>query len=89
MQRREFITLFGDAAAAWPLAALAQGSQQMRRVSVLLALGEKDPEAISRVKAFRLGMRDLGWIEGRNVQVEYRFARLNLESDLAFLDQAM
>ena len=51
----------------------------MRRVSVLLGLGEKDPEAIGRVKAFRLAMRDLGWIEGRNVQIEYRFAGTNLE----------
>ena len=78
MQRREFITLLGGAA-AWPLAAWAQGSQQMRRVSVLLGLGEKDPEALGRVKAFRVAMRDLGWIEGRNVQIEYRFAGTNLE----------
>jgi putative ABC transport system substrate-binding protein len=78
MQRREFITLLGGAAAL-PLAAWAQGSQQVRRVSVLLGLGEKDPEAIGRIKAFRSGMRDLGWIEGRNVQIEYRFAETNLE----------
>jgi ABC-type uncharacterized transport system substrate-binding protein len=78
MQRREFITLLGGAA-AWPLAAWAQGSQQTRRVSVLLGLGEKDPEAIGRVRAFRVAMRDLGWIEGRNVQIEYRFAGTNLE----------
>ena len=47
---------------------------------MLLGLAEKDPEAINRVKAFRLGMRDLGWIEGRNVQIEYRFAGTNRES---------
>ena len=70
---------FWAVAATWPLAAWAQGSQHVRRVSVLLGLGEKDPEAISRVKAFRLAMRDLGWIEGRNVQIEYRFAETNLE----------
>ena len=52
----------------------------MRRVSMLLGLDEKDPEATSRVKGFRLGMRDLGWVEGRNVQIEYRFAGSNLES---------
>ncbi len=80
MRRREFITLLGGAAAAWPLAARAQQPERMRRVSMLLGLGEKDPEAIARVKAFRLGMRDLGWIEGRNVQIEYRFAGSNLES---------
>ena len=79
MQRRDFISLLGSAAAAWPLAALAQELQKMRRVSVLLGLAEKDPEAMGRIKAFRLGMRDLGWIEGRNIQIEYRFAETNLE----------
>jgi len=80
MQRREFITLVGGAATTWPLAARAQRADRMRTVSMLLGLAEKDPEAINRVKAFRLGMRDLGWIEGRNVQIEYRFAGGNLES---------
>ena len=47
---------------------------------MLLGLDEKDPETNSRVRAFRLGMRDLGWVEGRNVQIEYRFAGTNLES---------
>ena len=80
MRRRDFISLVGSTAIAWPLAARAQPSDRMRRVSVLLGLAENDPEAISRIKAFRLGMRDLGWIEGRNVQIEYRFAGSNLES---------
>ena len=44
---------------------------------MLLGLSEKDPEAEGRIKAFRLGMRDLGWIEGRNVYVDYRFAGTN------------
>ena len=47
---------------------------------MVLGLAEKDPEAIARVKAFRLGMRDLGWIEGKTVQIEYRFAGINPES---------
>jgi putative tryptophan/tyrosine transport system substrate-binding protein len=80
MQRREFITLVGGAATTWPLAARAQRADRMRTVSMLVGLAEKDPEAINRVKAFRLGMRDLGWIEGRNVQIEYRFVGTNLES---------
>ena len=79
MRRRQFIRLLGGVA-AWPLVARAQQSDRMRRVSVLLGLSEKDPETNSRLKAFRLGMRDLGWVEGRNVQVEYRFAGSNLES---------
>jgi putative tryptophan/tyrosine transport system substrate-binding protein len=72
MKRREFITLVGGAATTWPFAARAQHTDRMRRVSMFLGLAEKDPEAINRVRAFRLGMRDLGWIEGRNVQIEYR-----------------
>ncbi|MGA8148587.1 MAG: ABC transporter substrate-binding protein [Gallionellaceae bacterium] len=78
MRRREFITLLGGAA-AWPLAARAQQPERMRRVSLLLGLTEMDPEAKARVKAFRLGMRDLGWVEGRNVQFEIRFAGSNPE----------
>jgi len=80
MRRRAFITLVGGAAATWPLAARAQRTDRMRTVSMLLGLAEKDPEAINRVKAFRLGMRDLGWIEGRNVQIDYRFTAANPES---------
>ena len=80
MKRREFITLLGGAAIAWPTAARAQQPKRLLRVSILLGLSEKDPEAKARVKAFLLGMRDLGWIEGRNVQVEYRFAGTDLES---------
>ena len=79
MRRREFITLLGGAA-TWPVVARAQKSEQMRRVSVLVGLDEKDAEAQRRAKAFRLGMRDLGWIEGRNIQIEIRFTESNLES---------
>jgi len=80
MRRRDFITLIGGTAATWPPAVWAQRTDRMRTVSILLRLAEKDPEAINRAKAFRLGMRDLGWIEGRNIQIEYRFAGSNLES---------
>ena len=79
MQRRKFIKFIGGAAVAWPLAARAQQTERVRRVGVLLGIGENDPEAKDRVKAFRLGMRDLGWIEGRNVRIEYRFAANNRE----------
>jgi ABC-type uncharacterized transport system substrate-binding protein len=80
MRRRKFILLTASASTTWPLAAWAQRTDRVRTVSVLLGVAEKDPEAINRVKAFRLGMRDLGWIEGRNVQIEYRFAGTDLES---------
>jgi putative ABC transport system substrate-binding protein len=80
MRRREFITLFSGAAVSWPLAVQAQQPDPIQRVSVLLGLTEVDPLQNARLKAFRLGMRDLGWIEGRNVQIEYRFAGANLAS---------
>src|SRR6476661_5133766 len=80
MRRREFVTLLGGTVAAWPLAAGAQKPEQTRRIIVLVGLDEKDAEAQRRAKAFRLGMRDLGWIEGRNIQIEIRFTESNLES---------
>ena len=76
MRRREFVTLLGGAAAAWPLAARAQQTH-VRRVSVLLGIAENDPEAKSRVKAFQQGLRDLGWSEPRNIQIDYRFVASN------------
>src|SRR5215510_4901686 len=72
-RRREFITLIGGAAAAWPLAARAQ-SQRVRRIGVLMGLVASDPEAQSRVGAFEHGLRELGWIQGRNLWIEYRWA---------------
>src|SRR3974377_2229779 len=79
MRRREFITLLGGAA-VWPLSVWAQQPNRTRRVGVLLGIVESDPETNARLKAFRLGMRDLGWIEGRNVQIEYRFAGSDLKT---------
>jgi putative tryptophan/tyrosine transport system substrate-binding protein len=73
LKRRDFITLLGGAA-AWPLTAQAQQLDRMRRVSLLLGISENDPEAQSRVKAFQKGLRDLGWVEGRNIRIDYRFA---------------
>ncbi|HEY7228787.1 MAG TPA: ABC transporter substrate-binding protein [Pseudolabrys sp.] len=78
MRRRDFIKAIATSAVGWPLHARAQPAK-MRRVSVLLGLAENDPEASARVKAFRLGMRDLEWIEGRNIQIDYRFAGSSLE----------
>jgi putative tryptophan/tyrosine transport system substrate-binding protein len=74
MRRREFITLLGGAAAAWPLAARAQNPERMRRVVFLHALAGNDPEVRTRVAAFRQGLETLGWVENRNVQVEHRFS---------------
>ncbi len=73
MKRREFITLIGGAAAAWPLAVPAQ-TKQMRRIGVLMGLTAGDPEAQSRVVAFESSLRDMGWVKGRNLSIEYRWA---------------
>jgi putative ABC transport system substrate-binding protein len=75
VKRRELITLIGGAAVGWPLAARAQQPDRMRRIGFLHGLVENDPEAQARIKAFRQGLEALGWTEGRNIQVDYRFAR--------------
>src|SRR6266542_1560896 len=74
MKRRAFITLLGGAAAAWPLAAQAQQREKMRRIGVLVGLAEHDPETKARFTKFRQELERLGWSEGRNVRIEYRFA---------------
>jgi putative ABC transport system substrate-binding protein len=74
MRRREFITLIGGAAAAWPLAARAQQRERVRRIVFLHGIAENDPEAQARVVAFRQGLEALGWVENRNIQVEHRFS---------------
>jgi putative tryptophan/tyrosine transport system substrate-binding protein len=76
MQRREFITLLGGAATSpvlWPLAARAQQPGAMRRIGVLMAYAESDPEAQAWVAAFREGLQKLGWTEGRDIQIDTRW----------------
>jgi len=67
MQRREFITLLGGAAVAWPRAARAQQADRMRRVGVLWNLAADDPEGQARLAVFLQGLQELGWTDGRNV----------------------
>src|SRR6516225_1759478 len=74
LRRREFITLLGGAAAAWPLAARAEQSDRVRRIGVLTAFAEDDPEIRARLAAFRQGLEKRGWSEARNVRIDYRFA---------------
>jgi len=72
MRRREFITLIG-AAAAWPLAGRAQQGDQMRRVGVLIGIAANDPDAQTRLAAFVQNLQQLGWTDGRNVRIDYRW----------------
>ena len=74
MRRREFITLVGGAAAAWPLAARAQRDAPVRRIVFLHGIAENDPEAKARVVAFQQGLEALGWVENRNIQIVHRFS---------------
>jgi hypothetical protein len=73
MRRRDFITLLGGAA-AWPLAARAQPGERMRRIGVLIgsAPDVNDDDVQARLAAFHDGLQRLGWIDGRNVRMEYR-----------------
>jgi ABC-type uncharacterized transport system substrate-binding protein len=73
MRRREFITLLGGTAAAWPLAARAQQDGRMRRVGVLLPFAADDSENQARMAAFLQGLAQLGWTEGRNVRIDTRW----------------
>jgi putative ABC transport system substrate-binding protein len=74
VRRREFITLLGGAAAAWPLAARAQQSERSRNLGMLLGLRENDPDTQARLVALRVGLENFGWAEGRNIRIQYRFA---------------
>ena len=71
--RRELLAALGGAAAAWPLAARAQQRERMRRVGVLINLTADDPEGGARLAAFLAGLREFGWTDGRNIQIETRF----------------
>jgi putative tryptophan/tyrosine transport system substrate-binding protein len=73
MRRREFISLLGGAAAAWPLAARAQ-QERMRRIGVLLPATADDPEFQARMRAFQHGLEESGWSIGRNIQLDMRWA---------------
>src|SRR6476646_4158991 len=79
MRRRQFITLLGGGVAAWPLAAGAQQSERMRRIGVLMGVAEDEPEGQARISAFRETLRSLGWIDGRNIRIEVRWAGGTIE----------
>jgi putative ABC transport system substrate-binding protein len=74
MKRREFITLLGASATAWPLGARAQQPQRISRLGWLISFPETNPLARAIVGEFRNAMRKLGWVEGKDIQIEYRYA---------------
>ena len=73
VRRREFVALFSAAAAAWPIAGHPQQPERMRRIGVLMHLQENDTEGQARITVFRDALLALGWIEARNITMEYRW----------------
>jgi hypothetical protein len=73
MRRRQFLGVLG-AAATWPVAARAQQGERMRRIGTLSAFGADDPEWQVRIAAFQHRLRQLGWIKGRNLRMDYRYS---------------
>jgi putative ABC transport system substrate-binding protein len=79
MRRREVLGVLGGAA-AWPLGARAQQGERMRRIGVLMGYAEGDVEGQSYLAAFREGLQKLGWTDGRNIRIDYRWGALDAES---------
>jgi putative ABC transport system substrate-binding protein len=81
MRRREFITLLGGATAAWPRVVRAQQAEQMRRIGVLMNAVADSPQGHARIVAFQQMLQQLGWIEGRNVQIDIRWGGSDVERE--------
>jgi putative tryptophan/tyrosine transport system substrate-binding protein len=77
LRRREFIKAIASLGAAWPLTARAQQSEKLRRVGVLMAHRESDPEFQDYLEAFRQGLQKFGWVEGRNITIDTRWGALD------------
>ena len=89
LKRREFITLLGSVATAWPLTARAQQPERNRRVGVLMGYADGDPAAETQVAALRQELRKLGWEEGRNIRVDVRFPGADTDKVRAVLTELM
>jgi hypothetical protein len=81
MKRRDFITLLSSAAVAWPFAARAQQPAQMRRIGVLMNRAADDPEGQAGVAAFQTRLEQLGWSDGRNVQIDTRWGEDDIDRE--------
>ena len=89
MRRRDFIKAIAGSAIAWPLTARAQQDQRVRRIGVLLGdFPENAPEARAVVAAFREELQKLGWAEGRNIRIDFRWAAADIEAMQRFAKEA-
>jgi putative tryptophan/tyrosine transport system substrate-binding protein len=84
MHRREFILLISGSTALWPLTAHAQQPERKRRIGVLMGISDNDPEAKPRVEEFEKGLQELGWTDGRNIQLDYRWTAGDPDRTLLF-----
>jgi putative ABC transport system substrate-binding protein len=87
MRRREFITLIGGAAAAWPLPARAQQLEQMRRIAVLMNTAADDPQGQAAVAAFQQALQQLGWSEGRSVRIDTRWGANDVDRERGYASE--
>src|SRR5262249_5056085 len=87
MRRREFIAIVGGAAATWPLAARAQQSERIRRIGLLMAYAESDWEGQANVAAFREELLKVGWMDSRNIRIDFRWAALDVEAMQRFAQE--
>jgi putative ABC transport system substrate-binding protein len=87
LRRRQFITLLGGTAVAWPLAAGAQQRERMRRIGVLMSLAADDPDGPPRVSAFAQGLQERGWTVGGNVRIDYRWGASDLDRFRKYADE--
>jgi hypothetical protein len=84
VKRREFISLVGGTAAAWPLVARAQQPTKVLAIGMLMGYAEDNPETQALLAAFREGLGQFGWIKGRNIRIDYRFAPWGLDQAQLF-----
>jgi putative ABC transport system substrate-binding protein len=87
MRRREFITLFGGAAAAWPVAVRAQQGERIRRIGVLQSQRADDPDVLNRITAFVQALQPLGWTTGRTMRIDYRWSAGNAAATRKYADE--
>jgi putative tryptophan/tyrosine transport system substrate-binding protein len=87
MQRRKFIKLIGGAAVTWPLAARAQQPGRLRRIGVLMALDESEPEGKAQLSGFTQSLAELGWTDGSNLRMEVRWGSADVSRIRTFAKQ--
>src|SRR6516162_11929981 len=87
IRRRAFVALGGVAAVAWPLATRGQQPEQMRRIGVLMNRAADDPQGQASLKAFQQALQQLGWSDGRNVQIDVRWGKNDVDRSRGYAQE--